>query len=207
MLSIQNIKYRYPGGETLSFNDLEIKKGNKVLITGNSGTGKTTLLHLLAGILTPLSGEIRQNDVILNQLQPRERDKFRGKNTGMIFQKHIFMEGMSMRKNLLLSSGLTGQKASVNEHLNKLLDQLDILHLQNKKPSELSQGELQRFSIARALALQPSWVLADEPTSSLDDKNCNNFVDLISKVGSEAGWVIATHDKRLKDHFETVYSL
>lgn len=207
MLSVQKVKYQYQGGETLSFNDLEIAKGKKVLITGNSGTGKTTLLHLLAGILTPSSGEIRQNNVIINHLQPKERDKFRGKNTGMIFQKHVFLEGMSMRKNLLLASGLTGQKASVNEHLNNLLNQLDILDLQNKKPSELSQGELQRFSIVRALALQPTWVLADEPTSSLDDKNCKNFVELINKVGSESGWVIATHDKRLKDHFETVYSL
>jgi len=208
MLKIKTLDFRYPGGKTFSFPDFECKPGENLLILGESGSGKTTLLHLLSGILTAESGEISYNGSNLSLMETSQRDAFRGKNIGMIFQKHFFMEGLSVLENLKAAQRLSGNKQDI-AHLNNMMEKLGILHLANEKPFRLSQGEQQRFSIARALANKPLWVLADEPTSSLDDSNCEKFVELIKMplVENPPGWIIATHDQRLKNHFTNIYKL
>lgn len=204
---INNLTYRYSGNKYLEFPDFFCEKGQRLLITGSSGSGKTTLLHLLAGILKPHTGKIKAGVTRLDSLSPSERDLFRGKHIGMIFQKHLFLSGMSIYQNLLVAQKISGKKSKNLHYLDEILKKLDIDSLRNKKPDQLSQGEQQRFSIARALANQPDWVLADEPTSSLDDKNCQNFIAAIDKVGENTGWIIASHDQRLKPYFSKVYSL
>jgi putative ABC transport system ATP-binding protein len=178
MLSTHSLQFQYPSGTPFTFPDLQCKSGENLLILGESGSGKTTLLHLLSGILTPQSGYTDVNGIKLNQLKDTERDAFRGKQMGMIFQKHFFMEGLSVFENLKAAQKLSGSAADIS-HVEQLMDQLGISHLSYKKPYKLSQGEQQRFSIARALANKPSYVLADEPTSSLDDRNCEKFIELI----------------------------
>jgi putative ABC transport system ATP-binding protein len=206
--SINNLTYRYPGNKYLEFSDFSCENGQRMLISGSSGSGKTTLLHLLAGILQPHTGMIMAGETRLDLLSSSGRDLFRGKHIGMIFQKHLFLSGMSIYQNLVVAQKISGKKIPKKLHyLDEILVKLEIDALRNKKPEQLSEGEQQRFSIARALANQPDWVLADEPTSSLDDNNCEKFIAAIDKVGKDIGWIIATHDRRLKQYFAKIYSL
>ncbi|MBW6478193.1 MAG: ATP-binding cassette domain-containing protein [Bacteroidales bacterium] len=208
MLFTHSLKFQYPSGPPFTFPDLQCKPGDNLLILGESGCGKTTLLHLLSGILTPQSGDLDVDGIKLNQLKDTKRDAFRGKQMGMIFQKHFFMEGLSVFENLKAARKLSGSAAD-NSHLEQLMEKLGISHLSHKKPYKLSQGEQQRFSIARALANKPSYVLADEPTSSLDDRNCEKFVELIRLplTRKPVCWIIATHDQRLKKYFSNICEL
>jgi len=202
MVITQELVFNYSRDVVFNFPDMEIQTREQWLVTGNSGSGKTTLLHLLSGLLKPDSGTISINNTVINRLAPSEMDRFRGKNIGLIFQKHYFIGAISMRQNLLSSQTLPGFKLDVN-HVETLMDILGIKSFQHKKPAMLSQGELQRFSVARALANKPLLLLADEPTSSLDDQNCHVFIDLIKQVADQfkTTLIIATHDARLKNLF------
>jgi ABC-type lipoprotein export system ATPase subunit len=207
-LRIQSLVYSYPSGSKLEFADLSCKQGEDMLLLGRSGSGKTTLLHLMAGILSPSKGDIMFGDEVLSEMKGSHKDLFRGKNIGMIFQKNYFIEGITVMENLKAVCRLAGNDVDT-AWLDDLMQQLEITHLAGKKPGQLSEGEQQRFSIARALANKPSWVLADEPTSSLDDVNCENFARLMKKKYSDQpmSWIIATHDNRLKNYFTTIYQL
>lgn len=208
MLTIKSLIYRYPSGRELRFNDFSCSPGENMLILGNSGSGKTSLLHLLSGLLSPLSGGVMFDDTSLSELSGSETDRFRGKNIGMIFQKHFFIEGISVMENLKAACRLSGDKVNM-DYLILMLQMLGIDQLAHKKPEQLSEGEQQRFSIARAMANNPSWIFADEPTSSLDDDNCENFISLMNLSLSEkpVSWLIATHDNRLKSHFTNIYNI
>lgn len=206
-LSVKNLTYRYPGSKSMVFSDLSCGAGQRLLITGYSGSGKTTLLHMLAGILKPNTGMIMIGNTRLDALSPSMRDRFRGRHMGMIFQKHYFLSGISIYQNLRVARKIAGKEGNDPHYLEQLLTKLGIDSLRDQKPEQLSQGEQQRFSIARALANKPDWVLADEPTSSLDDKNCEQFVSTIDKTNPATGWIIATHDQRLRQYFTQIYSL
>jgi ABC-type lipoprotein export system ATPase subunit len=208
MLSVKELTFSYSSRNSFVFPDLYCPGGNNLLVHGASGSGKTSLLHLISGILRPLSGSIRVNNTEITALSARALDRFRGQHIGMIFQQHYFFRGMDVIENLVAAQKLSGSEID-KKYLDKLMHDFDIYLLKNTKPEALSQGEQQRFSIARALANKPLLVLADEPTSSLDDQNCTTFVDMIkrSKINNHASWVIATHDNRLKEHFDNVYSL
>lgn len=209
MLSTHSLAYEYKKGASLAFADLHCETGGRLLLLGASGSGKTTLLHLMAGILAPGNGSVTVDGERFSDFSPPQRDAFRGQHIGMIFQQHFFLKGLSVWENLLAArrfAGLPDHKSYIKE----LMELLDIAPLARKKASALSQGEQQRFSIARALANEPQVVLADEPTSSLDDANCDKFVQLMQLTATTAGnpaWIIATHDQRLKNHFPQVYQL
>jgi putative ABC transport system ATP-binding protein len=208
MIATKDLSFKYKNGSLFTFPDWSINQGEQWLVTGASGSGKTTLLHLLAGLLTPASGSIIINNTLINKLAPAEMDIFRGKNTGLIFQKNYFIGAINMLNNLLAAQTLPGFKSD-HSHVYSLLEVLEIRGLEKKLPSQLSEGELQRFAVARALANKPAALLADEPTSSLDDRNCDTFINLIT----ENAWhykttlIIATHDARLKQHFSSIYPL
>lgn len=208
MLKTSSLSYKYPAGSAFNFPDLECADGENLLVMGQSGRGKTTLLHLMSGILSPLKGEIWIDNTCITELKNAEKDIFRGQKTGMIFQKNFFMEGLSVLENLRAAQRLSGSMRD-EKHLVHLMEKLGISELSGKKPYKLSQGEQQRFSIARALANKPALVLADEPTSSLDDKNCELFIELMTLplTKNQVSWIIATHDQRLKKHFTNVYTL
>jgi ABC-type lipoprotein export system ATPase subunit len=207
-LATQSLTYKYPSGKELTFTDFSYPLGTNILVLGKSGSGKTSLLHLLSGILTPSAGEVAFDDMLLNSLKPGEKDHFRGKNIGMIFQKHFFIQGISILENIKAACLLGGTRPDTS-YIDNMLKQLNIHQLVHKKPDQLSEGEQQRFSVARAMANKPSWILADEPTSSLDDDNCRNFVELmnLSIQDKPVSWIIATHDNRLKNHFTQIYNL
>jgi putative ABC transport system ATP-binding protein len=208
MIVTDKLSFTYSGGVSFTFADWRLNQGEQRLVSGTSGSGKTTLLHLLAGLLRPATGNITINDITINRLTNADMDAFRGKNIGLIFQKHHFIGAINMLNNLKAAQTLPGLTPNT-AHLNELMNTLEIRNLEKKLPSQLSQGELQRFAVARALANQPAVLLADEPTSSLDDRNCDTFIRLITTNARRFNTtlIIATHDARLKQNFSSIYSL
>jgi ABC-type lipoprotein export system ATPase subunit len=182
--------------------DLFCQAGSTILVTGNSGKGKTTYLHILAGLLKPKSGEIVIDNKEITHLKGSKADKFRGKNIGVVFQKSHFIASLSVLENLEMASWLaTGKKHKIRAK--ELLEKLDIAEQAHKLPSQLSVGQQQRVSIARALMNEPKVLLADEPTSSLDDKNADNVIELLESLSKEykTALIIVTHDNRIKQKF------
>jgi putative ABC transport system ATP-binding protein len=207
MLQTNNIQFSYPALH-FQFPDIRCKAGDILLVTGSSGKGKTTLLHLLAGLLKPESGNIYIDETDIATLPAGALDKFRGQKTGIIFQQSHFVASLSVMDNLLLAPYLAGIKPN-KSRAKELLAQLNIAEQTNKKPSQLSQGQLQRASIARALMNNPVLILADELTSSLDDENCNKVAQLLKEQAgmANAALVIVTHDQRLKQIFQSKIEL
>jgi putative ABC transport system ATP-binding protein len=182
--------------------DLYCEAGSTILITGDSGKGKTTYLHILGGLLQPTTGTIEINKENMLALSEKKLDKFRGKNIGIVFQKSHFVSALTVLENLEMASWLaTGKKNTARAK--RLLEQLDVANQANKLPSQLSIGQQQRVSIARALMNEPKVLLADEPTSSLDDKNAEKVIELLTSLSKEykAALVIVTHDSRIKEKF------
>lgn len=207
MLHTENIQFAYPAIQFI-FPDISCKAGEVVLVTGSSGKGKTTLLHLLAGILRPSAGAIVVNETDITKLKDRRLDKFRGQHIGIVFQQPHFIASLSVVENMLLAPYFSGT-AIKKDKVTGLLSQLQIAEQAGKKPSTLSQGQQQRVSIARALMNNPQLILADEPTSSLDDENCAIVATLLKEQAqmANAALVIVTHDQRLKSIFNRTIHL
>ena len=201
-LTTRNLIFSYNKSITFGFPDINCAPGDHCIIVGPSGCGKTTFLHLIAGLLRPDSGEVIVQGTDTVRLKNEEADRFRGKNIGIIYQKPHFIQWLTAFENLQIARYLNNL-ATENEDINHLLRSLNLEDKAKSKPSQMSQGELQRLSIARAVINKPALILADEPTSSLDDKNCTEALDLLKRQAEElqASLVIATHDKRLLDHF------
>ena len=208
MISIQSVSHSYPGGTEISFKDWQINKGDQWLLLGASGSGKTTLLHIMTGILQPLQGMVRIGDTSIYELSSRALDQFRGRNIGIIFQRPHLIKSLTVEENLLMAqsfANLPEDKLRINE----VLTSLGIAEKLQSYPSELSQGQLQRVSIARAVINRPALLIADEPTSSLDDKNTAAVLELLlqQSVLNQATLIVATHDKRVKEAFTNTYEL
>tara|TARA_Y200000002_G_C22408759_1_gene548914 strand:+ start:91 stop:714 length:624 start_codon:yes stop_codon:yes gene_type:complete len=202
MISTKGLNFKYNEQASFSFPDINLGIDENLLIIGSSGIGKTTLLHLLAGLLESNSGSINLYGQDISKLTQHQIDKFRGQNIGIVFQKPHFVNSLTVKENLQLAQYL-GNKKDQNRIID-ILSSLDILDKENKKPKKLSQGEKQRASIAMAIVNSPKLILADEPTSSLDDENCDRVIKLLKKQASEfkAQLIVITHDNRLKKHFK-----
>jgi putative ABC transport system ATP-binding protein len=200
MLKTESLQFSYGPGRQFDFPDLACESAETLLITGQSGCGKTTLLHLLAGILRPTSGVIQLGPTVLSSLKSAASDRFRGQNIGLVYQRPHFLAALSVLDNLLLPPYF-GHKPSSKKAVTALAERLGIGHTLHQLPARLSVGEQQRASIARALVNHPQLILADEPTSALDDTNCDTVIQLLTEQAREqaAALVIVTHDSRLKD--------
>ena len=207
MIKTESLKFSYDGKKYFDFPDINLDSGENLLIIGNSGIGKTTLLHLLAGILKPGSGSISISGLDISKFSDTELDKFRGDNIGIVFQKPHFISSLTINENLKLAKYLSPSKTGVDPE--KILETLNIKDKYQQKPNQLSEGEKQRASIALALINSPSLILADEPTSSLDDFNCDNVIKLLKKQAKDhkAQLIVITHDARLKKHFKNNLNL
>ncbi|MBN8565835.1 MAG: ATP-binding cassette domain-containing protein [Flavobacteriales bacterium] len=208
MIQTESLSFSYNSNTVFSFPNIKNNVSEALLITGNSGKGKTTLLHLLGGLLRPSSGTISIEETAISSLSEKELDHFRGKNIGLVLQQSHFVASLNVLENVVLASWLaTGKKAT--EKAIALLKELDLEDQMYKLPSNLSVGQQQRVSIARALINEPKLLLADEPTSSLDDENAFKVADLLAKLSKEykASLIIVTHDQRLKDKFSNQLNL
>ncbi|MFT4031466.1 MAG: ATP-binding cassette domain-containing protein [Siphonobacter sp.] len=203
MIQTRNITFSYGPAKKFQFPDVDCPDRDTLLILGRSGRGKTTLLHLLALLLHPESGEIRIAHQDITNLSGSEAAAFRAKHVGLIYQRPHFVRSLSVMDNLLLANYLAGEKSNP-EKAHKLAQSLGFAEHLDKKTNQLSLGEQQRVGIARALMNEPKVILADEPTSSLDDENCHRVIELLKKQSSSSGasLVVVTHDGRLKEEFE-----
>jgi putative ABC transport system ATP-binding protein len=189
------------------FQDIDLKSSENLLIIGSSGIGKTTLLHLLAGLLESSSGSIKLFEKELSDLSSHQLDKFRKNNIGIVFQRPHFVNSLTVKENLQLAQYIANKKD--NNRVENILKNLNIFDKSDKKTNQLSQGEKQRASIALAIVNSPKLILADEPTSSLDDINCDNVIKLLKKQATDFGaqLIVITHDSRLKKHFKNSIEL
>ncbi|AWH83834.1 ABC transporter ATP-binding protein [Flavobacterium album] len=208
MISTKNIRFSYGKGTDFNFPDITASGGTSLLITGGSGKGKTTLLHLLGGLLRPQQGEVIIENTNIAELSEKKLDYFRGKNIGLVLQQAYFVASLNVLENVVLASWLASGKQAMQK-AKDLLAQLGLTEHLHKLPSQLSIGQQQRVSIARALINEPKLLLADEPTSSLDDENAFKVADMLDLLAKQYGTalVIVTHDQRLKDRFPNQISL
>lgn len=200
MIKTKDLAYAYSGEQPIRFPDITCEVNEHALILGPSGTGKTTLLHLLGGLLTPTEGTITIGDTQVDQLHGYALDKFRGENIGIVFQKPHFIRSLTALENLLLAQTLAGHKNDAPAALS-LMERLSIGDKAKSMTHTMSIGEQQRLAIARALINRPAIILADEPSSALDDQNCSLMISLLKQVATEenANLIVVTHDSRIKD--------
>ena len=207
MFSIRNIKHAYNGTEVLDVPAWEAEQGSHSLVLGPSGSGKTTLLHILAGILRPTAGSATVAGQDLGALGPAALDRFRGRHIGLVLQRLHLIPSLTVIGNLLLAqylAGLPQDRARAEE----TLASLDLGGKADSYPHELSFGQAQRVAVARATVNRPGLLLADEPTSNLDDTRCLQALEVLQAQARScnATLVIATHDQRIRAriprHFE-----
>jgi len=194
--------------------NLEIKKGEKVLLLGESGSGKTTLLSLMCGFLNPISGDISINGNTINQLSSKTRDEYRADNIGIIFQQFNLLPYANVVDNVLLplyfskvrSNNVSNKKEKVIELFKQLRLPDDIAQF---RASSLSMGQQQRVAVARALIGNPSLIIADEPTSSLDADAQKIFLNLMFEQISEnnSTLLMVSHDKSLSNQFDRLIDI
>ena len=193
MLETKNLRFKYGNDSELSFPDIKTSKEN-LLILGASGVGKTTFLHLLSGLLKPLEGDIDLIGTPISKLTMSEMDRFRGKNIGIVFQKPHFINSLTVKENLQLAQYIS--KKIDKTRISSLLESLGIEDKANKKTLNLSQGEKQRVSIARALINNPQIILADEPTGSLDMETAKGIFNILKKqINKDRLIIFATHNR------------
>lgn len=207
MIITKEIEFNYDNQIFFKFQDIDLKSNENLLIIGNSGVGKTTLMHLLAGLLKSNSGSIKLFDQELSQLSSHQLDRFRKNNIGIVFQRPHFVNALTVKENLQLAQYIANKKD--NNRIDSILKNLNIFDKSNKKTNQLSQGEKQRASIALAIVNSPKLILADEPTSSLDDANCSKVIELLKKQATDFGaqLIVITHDSRVKKHFKNSIEL
>lgn len=207
MIKTKGVEFNYDNQVFFKFQDIDLKSSENLLIIGSSGIGKTTLLHLLAGLLESSSGSIKLFEKELNDLSSHQLDRFRKNNIGIVFQRPHFVNSLTVKENLQLAQYIANKKD--NNRIENILKNLNILDKSDKKTNQLSQGEKQRASIALAIVNSPKLILADEPTSSLDDINCDNVIKLLKKQATDFGaqLIVITHDSRLKKHFKNSIEL
>ena len=195
--------YRNTKNHSFCFPDIDLPSKEDLLILGPSGVGKTTLLHLLAGLLPPKEGDIFIGNSCLNRLTRKQLNCFRGEHIGLIFQKMYFIKSLTLLENLILRERLS-KKKSDRYRREELIMHLGLADVQNKKVYQLSEGQQQRLSIALGVIHKPKVILADEPTSNLDDINCEIVISLLKKEAQicKSNLVIITHDQRVKSHFK-----
>ncbi|WP_086245226.1 ABC transporter ATP-binding protein [Campylobacter devanensis] len=203
MLKALNLSHKF---DYLLFNDinLDIKPATTTAIMGVSGSGKSTILHILSTLLSPTDGEVIYNDKSLYKLNSDELLKIRRYDFGIIFQAHYLFKGFNGFENIELATILSGQKINLN-----LLKALKIDNVINQKIGELSGGQQQRVSIARVLAKNPKIIFADEPTGNLDQTTAKEVMSVIFDYvkTNNAALVLVTHDKDIAQLCDIKYQL
>lgn len=180
--------------------DLTIEKGEFTAIVGPSGSGKTTLLNLIGGLDKASEGRIQVGDKEITDFKPSQLIDFRLHNIGFIFQSYNLIPVLTALENVEFIMEL--QKWKKKERRDRALEMLDAVGLKDRadsRPNKLSGGQQQRITVARALASKPQFVLADEPTASLDTKSTENLMDIMEKLNEkeEITFIFSTHDQRV----------
>ena len=205
MIKVKNIIKSYGNGESrsqvLQSISLEIKEGDFVVILGASGSGKSTFLNIISGLERPDSGKVFYDGVDITALSDDKLTAFRKENIGFIFQQYYLLPNMDVDKNVKMGADLAG-----NKDYKEIIEVVGLREKLHKYPSELSGGEQQRVSVARALAKKPKVLFLDEPTGALDELTGRQVLDYICKLKSRYGFMIVmvTHNLNIAEMAKTV---
>ena len=218
MIELKNIckHYNPPGKvtkkEILKGIDLTLKQGESIAIVGPSGSGKSTLLNIMGTLDNPSQGMIKLEGIGLAQKNVKELANIRNKKIGFIFQMHHLLPQLTVKENVLIPT-LAGETTSENNKSEslaiRLLERVGLANHQNHRPGQLSGGECQRVAVVRALINQPIYLLADEPTGSLDAQSADNLSKLLLDLNKETNvaLIVVTHSMRLANKMNKVYEL
>lgn len=217
-LEVADLRYAWPRQQVLlSIDSLQITEGSKILIQGHSGSGKTTFLSLVTGVLTPSSGSIYVLGHNLNLLAPAQRDALRAEAMGVIFQMFNLLPFLTVLDNVLLPLRLSQKRrqsitqgSTSTQEAYRLLEALGLSKTIATRPThQLSIGQQQRVAAARALIGNPPLIIADEPTSALDEENQNEFLTLLIQQVTQTGatLIMVSHDSRIAERFDQVITL
>ena len=205
MIKAENITKSYGSGagqnKVLKGISLTINDGDYVVILGASGSGKSTFLNVVSGLERPDSGSVSYGGTDITRLSDKQLTAFRRDNIGFIFQQYYLLPNMTVEKNVRMGADLAGAK----DHI-KIIEAVGLGDKLKSYPSELSGGEQQRVSVARALAKKPKYLFLDEPTGALDEQTGRQLLDYINKLHEELGFtvIMITHNQNIADMANTV---
>ena len=204
MVFIKNVEKKIQVGKhsihALKKCSLSLGLGETLAILGSSGTGKSTLIHLIAGLERPSSGEIRVKKSLVSKMSDGDRAKFRKENVGVIYQFHHLLPEFNVLENVMMPLRIKrAPYITAKKEACEILEKVGLAHKVKDQPATLSGGERQRVAIARAMVSMPSLILADEPTGNLDRNNAHNVFRLILSLVKDHGssLIVATHDLEL----------
>ena len=203
MIEIKSVTKQFQNETAIDYKDITFESGKSYMLLGASGCGKSTLLNMIAGILSPTNGAIIIDGVNMQEKSQKEKDKFRIKSIGYIFQDFKLINEMTVMDNIdiLKLEGISTQGAS------KILDELGILEKKNSKIKHLSGGQKQRVAIARALVKEPEIILADEPTGNLNFTIGEQVIKELCASAKGKTLIAVTHDERLGIYFDEIIDM
>lgn len=213
IIKAENLKKVYRSDtkeETIALKgvDIQIERGKMVAVMGPSGSGKSSLLHILGGIDIPTEGKVTIEGKEITTMTDKELAMFRNHHIGFVFQFHYLLSEFSALENTAMPLLIRGEKEAF-EKAEEMLSKLGLSHRLNHKPSMLSGGEQQRVAIARAVVTTPKILIADEPTGNLDSENARKVIQMIKDISLQTGMtvIIATHDIEIARYCEYIYYL
>lgn len=212
IINIKNCKFSYNSSQIIDIKALSVNEGEHIFLKGKSGSGKTTFLNLLCGVLSPQSGLVEVLDVDISKLKPSKKDSFRADNYGVVFQHFNLLPYLSVYENITLPLRFSTKKrlcvADEEKTVDALLTSLGLTKDKKyKQAMELSIGEQQRVALARAIIGSPKIIVADEPTSALDEDTKESFMKLLFEQlkKNNSTLIFVSHDDKLAHYFDVVY--
>lgn len=206
--------YKSPTGDerrVLNIDEWTLPAGRQMLLRGVSGSGKTTLFNIVAGLMQPTEGDVFYGEQALYTLTEGKRDRFRAAHVGYVFQQHYLIDSLSALDNVLMPMNFSDSIPPMQrrKRAQSLLGQLGLSDHTDYLPHQMSTGQRLRVGIARALANQPTLLLADEPTAALDPGNALGVVEILQRTCDDNGatLLVASHDPALTEYFDTVLDL
>jgi len=208
MFELSGVLHRYGAVTAVEVPEWRAAAGDAWLLAGQSGSGKSTLLHILAGLTRPTVGSVTVNGTDLALLSESARDRWRGRNVGLVPQRLHLVAALDVRDNLRLAQTLAGLRVD-DDRVTALLEAVGVIEFSRRLPSQLSQGQAQRVAIARSVINRPALVLADEPTANLDDAHAAQALELLrgQAIEARATLVVASHDARVRSLLPNLFAL
>ena len=212
ILNAAGISKTYHAGsvdvEALKKSDVLFKKGEFTAIVGKSGSGKSTLLRIIGTMDRPDEGTVEIEGMNVFEMKDKQLSKFRREKIGFIYQDYSLFPEFTSYENIVMSILLDGKKPD-DAKVDEILSELEISHCKNKYPSEMSGGEQQRVSIARALITSPAVIFADEPTGNLDAGSAETVAKMLSKASQkyEQTIIMVTHDRQMADYADRIITI